>query len=94
MAQVLKAYRSTLVFIRLCKFGFFNKKDGCADLLLFSGESFGISWDNDSIIIGKNIRIVKPYGVNCITLFNAGPKTPQNLKTSLNYAKQLVSDCN
>lgn len=57
----------------------------------FSGQSFGISWDNDSIIIGKNIRIEKPYGANCITFFNAGPKAPPNLETSLNYAKQLVS---
>ncbi|XP_017481287.1 PREDICTED: protein LSM12 homolog B-like [Rhagoletis zephyria] len=54
------------------------------------GESFGISWDRDSIIIGKNIRIAKPYTADCISFFNTGPKPPPNLKTSLNYAKQLV----
>lgn len=56
--------------------------------LFCSGENPGISWDRDSIMIGKSIRISVPYRADCITIVGKGSTSKD--ETSVQYTKQLV----
>lgn len=52
------------------------------------GENPGISWDRDSIMIGKSIRISVPYRADCITIVGKGSTSKD--ETSVQYTKQLL----